>query len=271
MTSGAFRQQSAKLPPEQLPCSCSLKAPPEAEVLDAEEQTAVNRSVSRYSRAEQPWVTQGCLGRPAAKRAFTGDPRIFHRMHLGGSRIRERLIGRLAPSWLAVAVLAATPRPAAHWEREGGHIGDSCRAERTPNRWSWCATTWTNSTSGWGSRRVPATWRRKAAAYRPPTGAFLVARCADAAIGCGAIRAIAGDVGELSACGWRQPSEARASGPVCCRPSRPRLGRLGYGTISLDSRRELAEATALYLRAGYREVPAYNDNRDADVWFEKGL
>lgn len=27
----------------------------------------------------------------------------------------------------------------------------------------------------------------------------------------------------------------------------------------------------LYLRSGYQEVPAYNDNIHADVWFEKSL
>lgn len=111
----------------------------------------------------------------------------------------------------------------------------------------------------------------EAAAYWPPTGAFLVARSADAAIGCGAIRAIAGGVGELKRM-WVAPAfRGQGVGSRLLSALETEARRLGYRTIRLDSRRELAEAMALYRRAGYREVPAYNDNRDADVWFEKGL
>ncbi len=111
----------------------------------------------------------------------------------------------------------------------------------------------------------------EAAAYRPPTGAFLVVRRASAAIGCGAIRAIAGDVAELKRM-WVAPAfRGQGVGSRLLVALEAEARRLGYRTVRLDSRRELAEAMALYLRAGYREVPAYNDNRHADVWLERAL
>ncbi len=33
----------------------------------------------------------------------------------------------------------------------------------------------------------------------------------------------------------------------------------------------MPEARALYASAGYREIPAYNDNPDAAHWYEKAL
>jgi hypothetical protein len=33
----------------------------------------------------------------------------------------------------------------------------------------------------------------------------------------------------------------------------------------------LVEAIAMYRRAGYREIPRYNDNPYARLWFEKAL
>lgn len=45
----------------------------------------------------------------------------------------------------------------------------------------------------------------------------------------------------------------------------------GASAIRLDTRTDLVEARALYARHGYREVPAFNDDRYADHWFEKRL
>src|SRR3546814_19496186 len=44
---------------------------------------------------------------------------------------------------------------------------------------------------------------------------------------------------------------------------------MGLHTLRLDTNRSLAEARALYLRNGYREVAPYNDNHYADHWFQK--
>lgn len=41
--------------------------------------------------------------------------------------------------------------------------------------------------------------------------------------------------------------------------------------VRLDSSAYLTEAIGLYRSAGYSEVPPYNDNPKADVWFERPL
>jgi ribosomal protein S18 acetylase RimI-like enzyme len=41
--------------------------------------------------------------------------------------------------------------------------------------------------------------------------------------------------------------------------------------VRLETNRALTEAIALYRRAGYREVAAFNDEPHGDHWFEKEL
>ena len=43
----------------------------------------------------------------------------------------------------------------------------------------------------------------------------------------------------------------------------------GMTSVLLDTNRSLAEAQALYRKAGYRETERYNDNPYADFFFEK--
>jgi ribosomal protein S18 acetylase RimI-like enzyme len=45
----------------------------------------------------------------------------------------------------------------------------------------------------------------------------------------------------------------------------------GVRTLRLETNRTLTEAIALYRSAGYREVPAFNDEPFADHWFEKQI
>ena len=45
----------------------------------------------------------------------------------------------------------------------------------------------------------------------------------------------------------------------------------GARTVRLETNRNLTEAIALYRSAGYREVPAFNDEPYAHHWFEKRL
>jgi ribosomal protein S18 acetylase RimI-like enzyme len=45
----------------------------------------------------------------------------------------------------------------------------------------------------------------------------------------------------------------------------------GVAVLHLETNRALVEAIALYRSAGYREVPAFNDEPYAHHWFEKRL
>ena len=50
-----------------------------------------------------------------------------------------------------------------------------------------------------------------------------------------------------------------------------RVAESGATVARLETNRALVEAIALYRSAGYREVPAFNDEPFADHWFEKQL
>jgi GNAT superfamily N-acetyltransferase len=106
---------------------------------------------------------------------------------------------------------------------------------------------------------------------RPPAGLLLVARLSESPVACGALIFHHSDPPELKRL-WVSP-EARGIG----------LGRRmlqvleslaaqhSATAIRLDSNRALSEALAMYRSAGYREIPAFNDDPAADYWFEKQL
>jgi DNA-binding MarR family transcriptional regulator/ribosomal protein S18 acetylase RimI-like enzyme len=103
----------------------------------------------------------------------------------------------------------------------------------------------------------------------PPAGVLLLARLDGRAIGCGALKAGPRGVGEIKRM-WVDPS-ARGLGIAqrLLDAIEEQAVALGLHTLRLDTNRSLAEARALYLRNGYREIPAYNQNPYAHHWFEK--
>lgn len=100
---------------------------------------------------------------------------------------------------------------------------------------------------------------------------FLIAKLHGRAVGCGALRLLDETTGEIKRM-WVAP-DVRGFGL-----SRRLLAALeaeakeaGMARVVLDTNRSLAEAQALYRKAGYRETDRYNDNSYADFWFEKPL
>ncbi len=103
----------------------------------------------------------------------------------------------------------------------------------------------------------------------PPAGLLLVASLHGEPVGCGAVKLHGAGPAEIKRM-WVSPA-ARGLG----------LGRrvlasleahataAGASAFRLETNRALAEAISLYRSAGYREVPAFNDERYADHWFEK--
>ncbi|GAB3054606.1 GNAT family N-acetyltransferase [Intrasporangium mesophilum] len=116
----------------------------------------------------------------------------------------------------------------------------------------------------------------------PPTGVFVVARGIGTGppgvgptgrlLGCAGVRLAArGSAVELKRMFVRP--EARGMGVArALLAAAEQAGReLGATSIRLDTRLDLTEARALYLRHGYGEVPAFNADPYAEVWYAKRL
>lgn len=109
------------------------------------------------------------------------------------------------------------------------------------------------------------------AEMHPPKGWFVVARIDGQAVGCGALKRLEPGAGEIK----RVWTSQAARGKGVARAIMARLEEIakvaGLLAVRLDTNASLTEARAMYLRTGYHEIAAYNDNPYADYWFEKNL
>jgi GNAT superfamily N-acetyltransferase len=105
----------------------------------------------------------------------------------------------------------------------------------------------------------------------PPHGVLLIARVDGEPAGLGGIRHLDTDVAEVKS----MFVDPRFRGTGLGRRILSRLDEIaaehGCRAIRLDTSDYLTSAVGLYRSAGYREVPAYNDNPKADLWFERDL
>jgi ribosomal protein S18 acetylase RimI-like enzyme len=104
-----------------------------------------------------------------------------------------------------------------------------------------------------------------------PSGSMLVARLDGTPVGCGVLRDLGGDVGEIKRL-WVAPA-ARGLGLASLLMDRLEVMARDakYRAIRLDTNRTLVEAQAMYARRGYAEIARYNDNPFAHRWYEKRL
>jgi DNA-binding MarR family transcriptional regulator/GNAT superfamily N-acetyltransferase len=100
---------------------------------------------------------------------------------------------------------------------------------------------------------------------------FVVATSDGAPVACGGVRELEPGVGEIKRMwvhdGWR----GAGLGSRLLRHLEAISARLGHRLVRLDTNGTLLEAIAMYERAGYRAIPRYSDNPDAQAWFEKEL
>jgi GNAT superfamily N-acetyltransferase len=107
--------------------------------------------------------------------------------------------------------------------------------------------------------------------YTPPGGRFLVVARGDTVLGCGAVRSMTRETGEVKRM-WIHP-DARGAGlgsrllDALVAQSRA----LGHTTLLLDTNAVLTEARALYAKHGFEAIEPYNDNPDATHFFSKAL
>lgn len=105
-----------------------------------------------------------------------------------------------------------------------------------------------------------------------PRACFALARDAQGrALGCGALRPLGGDVGEVKRM-FARPG-TRGAGSAVLRYLETEAARLGYAALRLSTRRVNQRAVAFYERHGYRRIPGYGRyaGSDVSVCFEKAL
>src|SRR3954471_58766 len=105
----------------------------------------------------------------------------------------------------------------------------------------------------------------------PPAGAFLVAYLHGEPVGCGAVKHKPGAPAEIKRMWVAESARGRGIAGRLLIELEDRARVAGAAVAHLETNRHLVEAIAMYRKAGYVEVPAFNDEPFADHWFEKGL
>lgn len=110
-----------------------------------------------------------------------------------------------------------------------------------------------------------------AADFDPPAGAFFLVRVGGDVAGCGGVRTLEPGVGEIKRM-WIAPSHrGRGLAKQLLAELESAISAMGHGTVRLDTNATLTPAITMYESSGYRSIERYNDNPDAERWFEKRL
>jgi len=94
--------------------------------------------------------------------------------------------------------------------------------------------------------------------YAPPSGALLLARRGDEAVGCVAFRPFDHDTCEMKRLYVRPGFRGLAVGRALARTAIGRACARGYRRIVLDTLATMGEARELYTSLGFRETAPYN-------------
>jgi GNAT superfamily N-acetyltransferase len=105
----------------------------------------------------------------------------------------------------------------------------------------------------------------------PPNGVLLLARVDGAPAGLGGVRFLDTEFAEVKSMFVSPPFRGIGlARRILAELETIALAR-GCRAIRLDTSAYLTPAVALYRAAGYHEVPRYNENLKADLWFERRL
>jgi GNAT superfamily N-acetyltransferase len=105
----------------------------------------------------------------------------------------------------------------------------------------------------------------------PAYEAVVIAYVGAAAAGLGALRRLDPATAEIKRMIVVAEQRGKGIGRLILSDLERRARGLGCATVRLDSAALLTEAIDLYRTSGYREIPPYNDNPHAELWFEKRL
>jgi GNAT superfamily N-acetyltransferase len=105
----------------------------------------------------------------------------------------------------------------------------------------------------------------------PPLGLLLIATLHGEPAGCGALKFHPGAPAEVKRMWVAPDARGLGLGRRLLEALEAEAARRGVTMLRLETNRTLSEAIGLYRSAGYREVPAFNDEPYAHHWFEKTL
>lgn len=105
----------------------------------------------------------------------------------------------------------------------------------------------------------------------PPDGLLLLARIEAEPLGLGGVRHLDTAIAEIKSVYVAPGHRGKGVAMALLRELERIARRRGCAATRLDTSSYLTPAVAFYRAAGYIEVPAYNANPKADLWFERQL
>jgi DNA-binding MarR family transcriptional regulator/GNAT superfamily N-acetyltransferase len=105
----------------------------------------------------------------------------------------------------------------------------------------------------------------------PPAGLFVLATLRGEPVGCGALKFHRDAPAEIKRMWVASGVRGLGLGRRLLAELEARAAAHGVRMVRLETNQALDEAISLYRTAGYREVPAFNDEPYAHHWFEKTL
>jgi DNA-binding MarR family transcriptional regulator/GNAT superfamily N-acetyltransferase len=107
--------------------------------------------------------------------------------------------------------------------------------------------------------------------FARPGGAFVVARMRGRPVGCGAVKFYGKRPAEFKRMWIAKNSRGIGLGRRLLEELENLARAAGAPAVRLETNRALEEAIAMYRKAGYVEIPPFNDEPYAHHWFEKSL
>jgi GNAT superfamily N-acetyltransferase len=105
----------------------------------------------------------------------------------------------------------------------------------------------------------------------PPAGVLLLVRVGGEPAGLGGVRHLNTGVAEVKSMYLAPTFRGQGIARRLLAELEVIAGRHSCGAVRLDTSDYLTDAIGLYRAAGYREVPDYNGNSKANLWFERSL
>ncbi|GHG90276.1 hypothetical protein GCM10018780_10290 [Streptomyces lanatus] len=105
----------------------------------------------------------------------------------------------------------------------------------------------------------------------PPTGQFVVGRFDGEAAACGGLLMLDAGRAELTRVYLRPAFRGKKGAGLLLELLEDEALLLGASRMVLNTRLDLIEARSLYVRHGYREIPAYCTGPYMEIWYGKDL